>query len=193
MAMHELTFQPEGKTLNLFDPQLCVYQLDANSELRLRCGFAWCSTCQMVTPCETIESLQSIDRAMEYLRKHPDFRVDSLSSGSWGILIETEKMLGLEGSGLLWKSLSDLKELRSWRENRTSPPRCLICGSIQIVAVPNGELMPHPRRHGTIFLQCVAFADYTMGGWSFTPEGHRIPGTGSPVSWPGVTIPDSLK
>ena len=85
---------------------------------------------------------------------------------------------------------------RAWRERRTSPPRCIRCGSTDVVVFPIGEPVPHPAGPGAIEVSITGMCSTSFNEWFFTPEGERIPRDTKPTHWhhPGLdNSPESVR
>ena len=66
----------------------------------------------------------------------------------------------------------ELERRRQWLLTRVSPPRCLSCGSSDIIPVPHGRIA-HPEQEGWIDVEVLGWADPCYE-WFFTPEGERL-------------------
>jgi hypothetical protein len=79
--------------------------------------------------------------------------------------------------------IAQLKLRRRWREARVSPPKCIECGSSDIVVVPMNESITNPAGPGTIEVRIRGMCSTLFNEWYFTPEGDRIQRDAAPTYW----------
>ena len=77
----------------------------------------------------------------------------------------------------------ELKRRRRWREGRKSPPKCLECGSTEIVLLPEGEKVENPTGPGWVEVTVTGHCSTSFNNRSYTPEGDRIPRDTKPTYW----------
>jgi hypothetical protein len=105
---------------------------------------AWCRGCEDWVLAEELRQPEEIEAAVRRFYEQrrnggPDLPYDIQSKASQDAM--NERMLQ-----------ASLREAAQWRQalrRRTSPPRCLDCGSCDFVRLPkNNEWMPHPLDSG---------------------------------------------
>ena len=76
--------------------------------------------------------------------------------------------------GDLPQQISELQARINWRKMRRSPPKCLHCGSSEILPIPEAEEFDHPVTGFRMKVEGQGFA--TTDGWraEYTPEGDLI-------------------
>jgi hypothetical protein len=66
-------------------------------------------------------------------------------------------------------------ELRiNWRRNRTSPPKCLHCGSTNIMPIPDAKEFAHPITGERVVVAGCGFVSTDEWHAEFTPEGDVL-------------------
>ena len=126
------------------------YRLDAGTEIRVGIDYAWCARC--------VDFVEA-----ERLLTHKD------------IANNRENLLLLNVKSA---NHSDRNSVLAWRQNRTSPPRCLSCESpFAITKIESNTVTPHPSGDGDVFLS----SDGVLGGAPelnepvyYGPDGKRI-------------------
>lgn len=157
-------FQLEEKTYSLMifyaDPEH-FYVLEDGSLLPVSVWPAWCESCQKFVAGELIHSIEDEDKELEeleYFAKHPGH-------------IPPDRQVDLG-------NLPELRVRQIWRKKRTSPAKCMACGSESITSIRPEPEIEIPGRG-----KCVG----RFGGWVdassaggphkklYTPGGDRIP------------------
>ncbi len=147
----------------LLDDVLRSYELAEHVTLNVKRGAAWCPRCQAVIWAEVIPSLPDIERRIaECERRDPSVIETALPSVN---------------------RLEELRRRADWLKTRTTPARCLECGTTDVTAMTTGHsrsgnekwtLSPHPNCGGTISV----FSEPTLSldrRWTrYTPDGLRI-------------------
>ena len=162
---YRLTFLPEGRTEDFYEPCGTYYRLDDDNKIELQSQPVWCERCGTVTHGETIESVEQIDKKIANLeRLAAEIRLSMTQPPL--------PALDAPGDRHQLEQISELQLRRKWRRERSSPPRCILCGSSQITPLDCDV----PVRAGRGFV-VLEFAGLYSGGfytWYFTPEGERI-------------------
>jgi hypothetical protein len=81
------------------------------------------------------------------------------------------------------KLLREARRRREWLQARRWPPKCIRCGTTDVVDLPEGRAVLHPAGNGTITLSWVGMCSTPFNEWFFTPEGDRIPRDTTPTYW----------
>ena len=66
---------------------------------------------------------------------------------------------------------------------RESPPKCLECGSTEIVVFPVGERAGNPMGPGWVEITITGLCSTSFNNRFYTPEGDRIPRDTKPTYW----------
>jgi hypothetical protein len=70
------------------------------------------------------------------------------------------------------QQIAELRLRREWRLRRSSPPKCLICGSTAIVPLEHGKAVRIAG--GTVRCHCVGMCSTHFNEWRFSSEGDLI-------------------
>jgi hypothetical protein len=180
-AVYEIRFLPEGRVAHFVGSRGNYYEFPDGSHLDVQTTPVWCRRCGRVTNGEQIESLEEIDRQLADLRD-PRSELYRLLAKDYQC---EHKNLGEAFTRL---HSPERERRRLWRERRGSPPRCIHCGTTDIVVFPMNEAVPNPSGPGTVEVRCVGMCSTRFNEWFFTPEGERIPRDTEPTYWhhPGL-------
>jgi hypothetical protein len=66
---------------------------------------------------------------------------------------------------------------------RESPPKCLECGSTEIVVFPVGGRVKNPTGSGRVEITITGHCSTSFNNRFYTPEGDRIPRDTKPTYW----------
>jgi hypothetical protein len=176
-ALFEIRHLPQGTTLEFVGSRGNYYEFEDGSRIDVRSSPVWCRRCGDYTDGESIESLDEIDRQLADL---VDPQSELYRITHWA----------LSGpNGRFRRHWIDLtNQRRRWRERRVSPPRCLLCGSTDLVSLPERVEIPNPRGSGTVVLSATGHCSTSFNEWFFTCEGERIPRDTRPTYW---ALPES--
>lgn len=160
-ALFEFELQGKSYSLMIFyaDPEH-FYVLEDGSLLPVSVRPAWCEACEKFVAGEHIRSMEEEERELEeleYFAQHPGH-------------IPPDRHVNFQ-------KLPGLRERKKWRRKRTSPAKCLVCGSASIKSIPPESEVEIPGR-GKCAGGFRAFADACCDGEHrklFTPEGDRVP------------------
>lgn len=173
-AFYRIQWHPDGPTQDFAGSRGNYYRLDDRNDIELYSQPVWCHGCVKVTHGERIESIQQIDQRIAHLEKlAAEIRIEMTRPP----LPEP----GAPGDRHQREQIAELQMRRAWRKQRRSSPRCLICGTTNIVPLENGK----PVRIGNGSVQCnsVGLCSTYFNEWFFTPEGERIPLDTHPTYW----------
>jgi hypothetical protein len=137
------------------------YILEDGNEVSVHSQHAWCPSCDNLVAAEYIPDLVSLERALA------DVTENGLDDDEreFAALVETTPEQLLVDRLAMWRNCI------AWRSRRVSPPRCLVCGDINVSLLYSPIV--HPGCGGT--LESEWLGDYQPAGhWRYTPEGERI-------------------
>ncbi len=162
--LYEIRYLPRGNTEEYCGSRGNYYEFDDGSHINVWSRPVWCRRCGHYTDGESIESLDEIDRQLA-----------DLEDPQSDLYRFTQKSLSKLGGGFRRYWIELTKQRRRWREQRVSPPRCLLCGSTDLVLLPERVEVPNPCGEGTVVLSVIGHCSTSFNEWFFTPEGERIP------------------
>jgi hypothetical protein len=171
-AVYQIRFLPGGETQEFYGSRGDHYELADGTHIDLRSSPVWCRQCNEFTDGESIEALEEIDRQIADLRDPTSelFRLYQDSpTGSIGVDVI--------------RLITRLEKRRRWREHRNSPPKCLECGSTEIVLLPEGQKVTNPTGPGWIEVTVTGLCSTSFNNRFYTPEGDRIPRDTKPTYW----------
>ena len=173
-ATYEIKFGPKGPTKEFEGSTGNYYEFEDGSHMYMNTTPVWCHGCGQITHGERIESLEEIDKKLADLNNPTSVLYRMTAKG---LLNE------ITGGGdrLLQERLQKTKQRRTWRERRISPPKCIRCGSTDILVLPIDQPVPNPAGPGTIKVRCVGMCETDFDECFFTPEGDRIPKETTPT------------
>lgn len=146
----------------LFYPAYLEYILDDGSRLGVAQEDYFCRACNRFVAGERIESVAELEFLLEQIENNPESRHRKFA----------------EYIGDLPKQISDLQARINWRKKRQSPPKCLHCGSTDILPVPEDEEFDHPATGLRMKAAGQGFASTDQWHATYTPEGDSIESTG---------------
>ena len=164
---YEITYLPGGRVEEFGGSRGNYYELADGTRLDLHPGPAWCRQCGGLSHGEEVEPLDEIDRRLAEM-------ADPASDVyRWMMECTTAAQDG-RGEQFRQRQVEKLRVRRRWREGRVSPPRCLVCGTTDIVALEPDRPVPHPAGRGRIVARVVGMCSTAWNDWFFTPEGERV-------------------
>ncbi len=150
-------FELAGQTIGLAIARDYFYVLEDGSLLPIRHWPAWCERCKKFRVAEQIFSFDQEAKELaevEYFAEHPGF-------------IPPDRIIPVS-------SLAELRARARWRSQRTSPPKCLICGSTTITSIWPGPKVEIPGR-GKCEGHFLGWGDmYSKPDVYYSPEGDRM-------------------
>jgi hypothetical protein len=172
-AYYRLTFLPAGRTQDFAGSRGNYYRLANGAEIDLHSRPVWCEQCAKVTHGEEIESVQAIDQ-----------RIADLERLAAEIRIEMKRPPlpppDAPGDSHQQEQIAELKLRRVWRLQRSSPSKCLVCGSTAIVPLEHGKQVRIAG--GTVRCDCVGMCSTNFNEWRYSAEGDLIE-KGQPTYW----------
>ena len=171
--MYEILVRPHGRAELFPGTRGNYYELDDGKHIDVETTPVWCRRCGDFRHGERIEPVAEIDRQLADLH-NPRSKLYQLYAHDY---LEECKDLGPMGP------IPELMLRRAWRENRVSPPRCIECGSTDIVVFPINQPVPDPAGRGTVEVRSRGMCSTAFNEWFFTPEGQRIPRDTRPTYW----------
>ncbi len=171
-ALYELRNLPQGTSKTLVGSRGNYYEFEDGSRIDVHSAPVWCRRCGDFVDGEVIESLEEIDQQLADL-ENPKTELYAWTRNTGP---------GSKGTfRRLW--VAKTQERRRWRARRVSPPRCLLCGSTDIVSLPCDVEVPDPRGTGVVVLTVTGHCSTWFNEWFFSPEGERIPRDTKPTYW----------
>jgi hypothetical protein len=186
--MYEIRWLPNGTTEPFAGSRGNYYEFSESDRLDLYSVPVWCHRCRRITDGEDLSTVEEIDKQIRDLN---DPSSELYRMTRHGLVNE---LLG-KGEELLEERLAELQRRRRWRKSRQSPPKCIHCGTSEILALPMGVPVPNPLGDGEIQVDCVGMCSTSFNEWFFTPEGDRIPRDTQPTYWyhPELDKPEHRK
>lgn len=164
-ASYRFTFLSEGRVQDFSGSRGNYYRLENGIHIRLHSAPVWCERCAKITHGENIDSIEEIDKQIADLeRLAAEIRRDMTRPP-----LPTPDAPGDRSQQ---EEIAELKLRRAWRMRRRTPPRCLICGSTDIVVLEPGRTIR--TSGGEIQCEFVGFCSTSFNMWYFSPEGDLI-------------------
>ncbi|HET6883758.1 MAG TPA: hypothetical protein VFI31_26635 [Pirellulales bacterium] len=165
--IYTVTFLPEQRKEERYSP-LAYYRLPDGVEIRIHTALVWCNRCRVVTWGEHLPTLEEIDDQ----RAGEDVFVEHFSQLIGDFLALDVCEQGLE------EYRADLRldneRRRQWLFVRQAKPRCLDCGSTDIIGLPLNEetLIPTASTSVVVTLSGRYSGDHTPR--IFDPDGEPL-------------------
>ncbi|HEX8915109.1 MAG TPA: hypothetical protein VF796_22350 [Humisphaera sp.] len=177
-GLYTITFLPDGHPKDFAGSRGNYYELPDGTHVDLRSEPVWCHACAKVTHGEEIEPLAEIEKLVADLR-------DPSSEAYRSIMRATDPLLdGLLPRDKFRRSrLEDLDRRRRWRALRVAPPKCIRCGSTDILQLPVGTPVAIPGTGRTVLVHIRGMCSTDFNEWFFTVDGDRIPRDTKPTYW----------
>ena len=164
-AIYLLTFLPERRTEDFAGSREDYYRLPDGAEIMLYSAPAWCGRCAKVVHGEEIESVDAIDKRIANLERlaaeircemtHPPLPTPNVP-----------------GDRYQQEQIAELKLRCEWRTRRSSPPKCLTCGSTVIVPLDDGKTMRITG--GSVRCDFTGMGDTASHMRYYSPDGELI-------------------
>ena len=147
---------------------ISYYYLDDGLELPCSDQLAWCNNCDDVVAAERLPDPHALNRLVAHLT----------AEGLDEDRLKTAKLLKKEPAEYLNEFIDTYRAMIAWRRDRISPPRCLSCGSVEIVELEPIRSVPlekfsHPQCGGQFFLDASGHASEAYFR-RLTPEGLNL-------------------
>jgi hypothetical protein len=160
-AFYEIKFLPEGTVVEFYGSEGNRYLLADGALLRMNAAPVWCRVCSKFAEGEVVEPLAEIDQQLADLRDENS-------------LFYQVAQDSLAGPGFHAEMIAETQKRRKWREARIAGPKCLRCGTTEIVVLPRDQAIANPFSSGTLTLQFAGFASVAFSNGLFSPEGDRL-------------------
>ena len=164
-----IVFQPSGKRIE-FEHCFFTYALSKKDGLHVYASAGWCYRCRNFKYCEYIQSLEELDREIEsyYDPASKNYAYAIGESSNWAGNTDSLKPIYFE------QIVDCVRKRRNWRATRVSPPKCLWCGSTNIILFPFNEQSKSPCSDETLtlFFQEAKMSYYPQ--FWLTSEGGRM-------------------
>ena len=160
-AYYEIKLRPEGTFIEFYGSEGNRYLLEDGTFLRINATPAWCRVCQKITEGEHIEPMAEIDQQLADLEDEKSRLYQVAQSDGAGPEFRLEV-------------IAETSKRRKWRERRMAAPKCLHCGTTDILVLPLGEEIASPSSSGTLILEFAGFASVAFSDGLFSAEGDRL-------------------
>ena len=156
-----------------FSDPLRSYEMPDGTTISMRKTFVWCRVCREVRWGEELAELAEYERELVATTARDSIVLEELSFS-----VSRDKTL----EQLLTARTQDLQAQIAWRRRRSSPPRCLECGSSEIATFVYSEteaeddmwtLKEHPGCGGSIRVLRKMVITLDRRWFRYTPEGER--------------------
>jgi hypothetical protein len=164
-GMYEITLLPEKEAHRFYGTRGNYYRLLDGSKLDVDGKPVWCRQCQAFSEAEWLQSVPELEQAIA------DYS-DIDSAKSQRIL---QSSYVQDKAAYLGELLAERTARLQWRQGRTSPSKCLECGTTEVVDLGDGQEIASPCSSGTLTIQLVGMCSTAFRNYFYTPEGDRIP------------------
>jgi hypothetical protein len=189
-ATYTIKYLQSGHNEEIWLTRGIYYELADGSTLDVHTLLVWCATCRQFTDGEWIESPSQIRQQIAELN---DCKSEAYQITEWtDELIRKDNPHGKMKSFRLSR-IADLESRLEWSINRSSPPKCILCGNSDIfypLTKNDNESEIEIPGLGKVCIEEVGISSTEFMNWYFTPEGDRIPRDSQPTYW---GIPDRNK
>ena len=186
-ANFKLTYLATGHTEETWLSRGIYYEFPDCSTINVNTHIAWCGTCREFTDGELIRSPDEIRKQIADLR-NPESTTYKFAE--WNDQ-QMKAATGKSDSNYRATRIAEMESRLEWRLERNSPPKCIVCGTTDIVF----PLSMHETVSeidipdiGTVRVESAGICSTEFMNWYFTPEGNRIPRNTKPTYW---GIPDA--
>lgn len=173
-SFYRITFDPAGRTEDFYATSGSYYQWADGTRLDVNTAPTWCGRCGAIREGEVVETVADIDRRIADLHDPTSIYYQFVQAAD---LSHLRAPVTRSAPGTSAPDLSDAihraRHRRHWRAARVSPPKCLACGTTEIVHLDR-QPVPHPSGTGTIAARHMGFWSGRYSRLVFTPEGDRI-------------------
>lgn len=136
------------------------YRLPDGSTLSIGQQPAWCWACRAFVLAEELSSIASLEEEIHRLEA-----ADPEALRTWAFVSNGEPVQD---------RITELHRRIEWRRGRISPPRCLHCGTLEIVPIPWTGEFPHPQTGERVIVVSSGWADAAPWIADFSPEGEQL-------------------
>jgi hypothetical protein len=173
-SVYQIKFLPGGESRKFYGSEGDSYVLEDDNRIDVLSLPVWCHLCHDFSEGEMIEGLEEIDRQPADLRD-PESELYRLTIDTFPTDDGCPRLRPL--------FTESLRQRRRWREARKTPPKCLICGSTEIIVFKLGEKARNPIGPGWVEITETGHCSTEFSNRSFTPEGELIPGDTVGTYW----------
>ena len=173
--MYEITLA-DGTAVLFAGTRGNYYELAPDRHIDVIATPAWCRRCGDFRHGEHLEPVAEIDQEIVDLR-NPRSKLYQMWARDY--LQECKDL----GPAFCAGRIAELKLRRAWRQTRVAPPKCIECGSTDIVPLPFDGAVANPSGSGTLSVRVRGMCSTVFNEWYFTPEGDRIPRDTKPTYW----------
>lgn len=140
-----------------------VYLLDDGTTLGIVQSDYYCQACDRFVVGEHIETIAELENRINEIKNDP----------------QSDARRFAEFIGNIPRQIAELHVRINWRKQRQSPPKCLECGTMEILPIPNQEEFAHPATGQRMKVKEHGFASAARWQATFTPEGDLIESSGT--------------
>ena len=175
-AFYEIRYS-DGRVEETFGIRGLYYEFPNGESLDVHTEIAWCKKCDTFADVEHLKTIPEIDQEIADL--------NDPTSDLYRMFFDSPA--GAQGQ-FLQSQLAEAIRRKSFLERRNSPPKCVHCGSVELIHTPCGTEIKHPNQDLTFVMECTGMCSTDFMNWYFTPEGDRIPRDSKPSYWhhPGL-------
>jgi hypothetical protein len=156
------------------------YELPDGSHVDLSSCPCWCVNCNTVTDGEWIETPQELEKHLNDLHDPNSefYQFHEKSEEIAQIPGHPHKRIGFRES-----AINKTRERIRWRNLRTAPPKCLICGSTVIYYPCDDDGRVEIDGKTVVWILPKGMCSTLFNEWYFTVDGDRIPRDTQPKYW----------
>ncbi len=141
------------------------YRLPNGAKLHILQQAAWCPVCRAFVIAEELPSVESLEEEIRLFQTGDPNQLRIWEFVSNGAPVEDR--------------IAELRRRIEWRRSRISPPRCLHCGNLEIVPIPEIGEFRHPQTGERVIVTSSGFADAAPWFAEFSPEGEQLTDQGA--------------
>jgi len=177
-AFYTIRYPATGEESEWFGGRGYYYEFDDGVSVTLNPRMAWCCQCNQFVDAEFIRDVGDYENELQDIADPNGERCRVFKERS---PTDTPEQIA-RSQRLLAEAAAEAKRKILWRKERLSPPKCLCCGSTEILFRGDGHKMDVPG-HGIIEIECTGMCSTNFMNWFYTPEGDRIPRDTKPSYW----------
>lgn len=179
-AWYEIRFSDLDGTIDWYGSRGFYYEFADGTNIGLHPTIAWCCKCSAFVDAEWIPALDYIENELVELHTPGSMAYESHTSTEPPF----DKSPFKERRARIFEEAKTEAALRiDWRKKRISPPKCLICGSLEIKFPDDDNGTVEIPGRGTAKVECCGMCSTEFCNWFYTPEGDRIPRETKPTYW----------
>lgn len=156
------------------------YELPDGSHVEVTSCPCWCLNCGTVTDGEWIETIEELEQHLVDL--------NNSNSGAYQFHEKSEGIAQIPGMprqriGFRENAIEKTIERLRWRQMRTAPPKCILCGSTAIHFPHDDDGRVEIDGRIVVWIQPEGMCSTLFNEWYFTVDGDRIPRDTQPTYW----------